>query len=152
MGPNINNLLTCISNWVNVKDQLTKSQFFIDIVTLTYKFFSLVQANKFSAQNGGFELRSLTKLFDVKSTAKKDKSFYQIILKQYLIRKDPKASQSLLQAKNLVAFWKQIPLNVFDDSLIAQAKVLYPPAKLMSQLNQMMETREQLEQKVQLFS
>ena len=94
----------------------------------------------------------MTKLFDVKSTAKKDKSFYQIILKQYLIRKDPKASQSLLQAKNYVAFWKQIPLNVFDDSLVAQAKVLYPPAKLMSQLNQMMETREQLEQKVQLFS
>mmetsp|Transcript_481 Transcript_481/g.632 ORF Transcript_481/g.632 Transcript_481/m.632 type:complete len:95 (-) Transcript_481:1879-2163(-) len=92
---------------------------------------SLVSADKFKAKSGGFDLRSLTKLFEVRSTLTKEKSAYHIILKQFLLRMDTQAGQRLLEAKDYLGFWKRLPVKIFDDTLVAQAKLLYPPQKLM---------------------
>ena len=81
MGPSINSLLTCISNWNSVSEKLLSCENFIEIVSLTHKFMSLVSAEKFSADVGGFELRSLGELFKLKSTLTKNKTAYHIILK-----------------------------------------------------------------------
>ena len=80
MGPSINQLLTCITSWEKVKEKLLKSESFIEIVSVAHKVLSLISADKFTADSG-FDLRSLPKLFDVKSTVKKEKSAYQVILK-----------------------------------------------------------------------
>lgn len=99
-------------------EKLAASETFIEIVTLTHKFMSLVSAEKFSAATG-FDLRTLTKLFELKSTLTKEKSAYHIILKQYLLRKDPKAGRRFLQDKDHVGFWKRLPTRVFEDDLVA---------------------------------
>ena len=99
MSPSINSLLTCISNWIEVQDKLNSSETFIEIVTLSHKFMSLVSSDKFSSTTG-FDLRSLTKLFELKSTLTKDKTAYHIILKQYLLWKDPKGGRRMLLDKD----------------------------------------------------
>ena len=99
MSPSINSLLTCISNWIEVQDKLNSSETFIEIVTLSHKFMSLVSSDKFSSSTG-FDLRSLTKLFELKSTLTKDKTAYHIILKQYLLWKDPKGGRRMLLDKD----------------------------------------------------
>ena len=99
MSPSINSLLTCISNWIEVQEKLNSSETFIEIVTLSHKFMSLVSSDKFSSTTG-FDLRSLTKLFELKSTLTKDKTAYHIILKQYLLWKDPKGGRRMLLDKD----------------------------------------------------
>ena len=95
MSPSINQLLTCIANWVQIKDKLLDSKVFIEVVTIVLKFSRLMSSAKFSAE-AGLDLRSLPRIFDVKSTVKKDKNAYEIIMKQFLMRQDPIVSKKLL--------------------------------------------------------
>ena len=85
MSPSINQLLSCIANWVKAKEKLHESSIFIDVVSLILKFSRLMSSNKFT-EEAGFDLRSLPRLFEVKSTSKKDKSAYELIMKQYILR------------------------------------------------------------------
>ena len=53
--PNINKLLTCITNWNEVGRKLHQSSYFKDIVTLANKFFQMTNADKF-ASDSAFQL------------------------------------------------------------------------------------------------
>ena len=77
-----------------------------------------------SEDGPGFELVSLPRLFEVKSTVSKEKSAYQIIMKQYVLRKDPDLSQKLLKGKDYFSFWKRVPSQIFEDTLVTLAKGL----------------------------
>lgn len=135
MGPRINQLFQNITNWVTAKDSLIKSRVFIEIVSLVLKFTRLMGSSKFQAE-AGFDLRSLPRLFEVKSVSKRDKSAYEIIMKQYILRLDPVLNKRLLQDKDYASFWKKIPSQVFEEAFISQTKSLSPPIKLMNQLNE----------------
>ena len=93
-----------------------------------------MSSTKFSNE-AGFDLRSLPRLFEVKSTSKKNKSAYELIMKHYILRQDPAGGKKLLQEKEYATFWKAMPIRVFDESFVSLAKSLYPPMKLMGQLN-----------------
>lgn len=53
----------------------------------------------------GFQIRTLLKLFDLKSTIKKEKSIYHVMLKSLLLKNFPKSD---LQA------WRHLQVAIFD--------------------------------------
>ena len=69
MSPSINHILKCISNWTQFKNWIHESEVFIQIVNIAHKFYRVMKADTSSEEEGqGFELISLPRLFEVKST------------------------------------------------------------------------------------
>ena len=71
----------------------------------------------------GFDLKSLAKVFDVKSLHSPEKSVYYFVLKQYLQTNN---------SNNLKGFklWKKVPAQVFDRKLVQVMKTLMDPKEL----------------------
>ena len=109
-----------INDWDVVKDQLSSNQFFKEIIRITHRVLMLMK----DQQLKGFDLKSLLKVFDVKSIHCKDKSVYYFIMKQYL-------QVSEHDNQKGYKLWKNIPTQVFDKQLVKVMKSLMDPRELI---------------------
>ena len=98
-GPQMGKLFDKINDWDVVKDQLSSNKFFKEIIRITHRVLMLMK----DQQLKGFDLKSLLKVFDVKSVYCKDKSVYYFIMKQYL-------QVSEHGNKKGYKLWKNIPI------------------------------------------
>ena len=86
VGPNINLLLQRIQSWVDAKEMLKNNEFLAQIVKMTLNVGLFLNSSSVNANATGFELRTLLKLFDVKSTHNKDKCIYFFMLKTLILK------------------------------------------------------------------
>ena len=81
MAPEIEKLISKIEGWSQVYKQLQQEQMLKDTVAITLKLGMALNQQK---NVRGFDLKALLRLFELKSTYDKDKTAYQIVMKQYL--------------------------------------------------------------------
>ena len=82
ISPSINALIASISDWVAIKDDIIDNQLLKHVIKITTCM--LAQVNE-TQKPGGFDLKTLPELFDVKSTHSKDKCAYHFVMKMYLL-------------------------------------------------------------------
>lgn len=140
IGPKINSLLQQIQAWSDAKTLIVSNSFLPVAVSLALQVGTLLNDAK---QVSGFQMRTLCKLFDVKSTANKEKSVYYVMLKSLL---QQKYKHSDLNA------WKLMPSHVFESSGVSLLKSLVDPLKLVAGISEMQAVQESLLQTAKDFS
>lgn len=106
-----------MASWKTVLDLLQQQQVLKQMVALALKLGSLLNQQP---EVQAFGLSAMLKLFEIKSSCNRDKTAYQVIVKQYLI------------SSNLT--WSQLPSELISDNLAAEIKNLVAPTKIKEQL------------------
>ena len=123
VGPNINLLLQRIQSWVDAKEMLKNNEFLAQIVKMTLNVGLFLNPSSVNANATGFELRTLLKLFDVKSTHNKDKCIYFFMLKTLILKHYQTADYNA---------WKNVKAVIFTKEQIALLRGLVEPYKLVA--------------------
>ena len=129
IGPQLNNICEKIQYWGFVAKLTHENQFLIDLAQITLQVSSLIGFG-----SKAFELASMPRLFDIKSTRNKEKCMYFFVLKQYLALNGVKGTS--LQK------WGTIPHRIIPEDLVGLIKTLAPPNKLTVEMAQIQDIKE----------
>ena len=102
---------------------LKNNEFLAQIVKMTLNVGLFLNSSSVNANATGFELRTLLKLFDVKSTHNKDKCIYFFMLKTLILKHYQTADYNA---------WKNVKAVIFTKEQIALLRGLVEPYKLVA--------------------
>ena len=130
LGPMTTQLFSRYQAWIDTKNVITDNNLFQLIIAVTSHLLSQINEQKVQT---GFDLNTLSSLFDVKSNLHKEKCAYHFVLKMVCLHLTGDSQE--LNDSNIGCWVQTIPDVIFDLKSVELMKAVVPHQQIVAQLN-----------------